>query len=78
MVAKGTQETDAGRTVKELKDVFDLIDRVTKLEGELQQQLAKTDSHEQRRDIATELANAAGARKKLAKARADLLGSLNA
>lgn len=66
-------ETDDARTETALKVVFELIDRVTKLEGELQQQLAKTESHEQRSDIATELADAAGARKKLAKRRGTLL-----
>lgn len=67
---------DTKETAKELKTVFELIDRVTKLESDLQQQLAKTELHDQRMDIAKELASAAGARKKLAKDRATLLGLL--
>jgi hypothetical protein len=77
---KATEKTtkpDTAKTAKDLKDVIDAIEGVTKLEGELQQQLGKSEPL-QRQQIADELANAVGARVTLMGKRRKLLESLKA
>lgn len=68
---------DLAEIAKQPKDVFDAIERVTKLEGELQQQLGKIEPPDQRKLIANELASAVGARLALVLKRGELLESLN-
>lgn len=76
MTANGMITPTTAETAKKLKDVIEAIERVSKLEGELQQQLGKSEPP-QRQHIANELANAVGAREKLVDERRDILKSLN-
>lgn len=66
---------DTATIAKTLKDAMAAIEGVSKLEGELQQQFAKSELP-QRQQIADELANAVGARAALVKQRNQILESL--